>query len=269
MENSENPAQQLLKLSVSKTKVFAGCKKQFKFSYIQKLPKKDRDYNIVGSFCHRALEIFHSEYIKGCLLPYNISMADAFKKAYSEFKEKMTPEMKADAKEIITNYLQKIYAKQISTSNVLAVEKNFDLPLNEKLIIRGCIDKVSLDDDNVLHVSDYKTTKNVKYLKDDFFQLATYCYVVWLEDPSIEKVRASYILLRHNSELITKEFGIDEIKKIKAKYEDYADQINNETEFPANPTILCNYCDFTEYCEEGQRQTGQSIVPQKFGEIEY
>src|SRR5277367_5500485 len=94
-----------LRLSVSKTKTFAQCKKQYEFNYILKFPKKDRDYHVFGKFCHRVLEWFHLQYIDGCLLPYNVTMTDAFKVAWSEFKEKMTPEMKKECWEIVNKYL--------------------------------------------------------------------------------------------------------------------------------------------------------------------
>lgn len=257
-----------LRLSVSKTKTFLDCKAKFKFCYVEKLPRKDWDFHVFGKFCHLVLEEFHQAYIEGCLLPYNITMTDAFKKAWAEYKDKMTPEMKKDCWSIIDQYLRLITKdkKNNLPANVIAVEKKFELPVGENVILNGMIDRVQLDADNVIHVCDYKTVKNKKYIKNDFFQLLTYAYVIVSEDPSIERVRASYILLRHDFEYVTTEFTIPEIMKIKDKYLDYARQMNVETDFKPNPTVLCNFCDYLNLCPEGKTK---AFNQNTYGEVGY
>jgi CRISPR/Cas system-associated exonuclease Cas4 (RecB family) len=241
-----------LRLSVSKTKCYSGCKKQFYFNYIAKLPKKTRSYHITGTFVHATLEWFHNQYIQGCLLPYHLTMKDAFAYAWKEYKDKMTPEMKTDCFNLVNDYLKSISNTKM---NVLAMEKRFSLLLEENVVLNGAIDMIKLDDDGVLHVADFKTTKNKKYLINDHFQLLTYAFVLYMEDPTITKIRASYILLRHQAELSTVEFNLDEILKIKDVFLDYAKKIRNETEYEPNPTILCSYCDYLDSCETGQKQS--------------
>lgn len=257
-----------LRLSVSKTKTFADCKAKFKFCYVEKLPRKDWDFHVFGKFCHKVLEDFHQAYIEGCLLPYNIMMTDAFKAAWAEYKDKMTPEMKKDCWVIVDQYLRLVTKEKKNNlpANVIAVEKKFELPVGENVILNGMIDRIQLDADNIIHVCDYKTVKNKKYIKNDFFQLLTYAYVIVSEDPTIEKVRASYILLRHDFEYITTEFTVDEIMKIKDKYLDYAKQMNTETEFKPNPTVLCNFCDYLQLCPEGKTK---AFNQNTYGEVSY
>lgn len=255
-----------LRLSVSKTKTFLQCKRQFEFNYIHKLPKKDWDHHILGKFCHMVLEEFHKAYIDGCLLPYNITMTDSFKKALTEYKDKMNPAMKKECWEMIDQYLR-LVTKEKSDGlplNVISVEKRFELPIGENIILNGAIDRIQKDADNVVHVADYKTVKNKKYLKDDFFQLLTYAYVIVSEDPSIKKVRASYILLRHDFEYITTEFTKKDILQVKEKYLEYASQIRTENEYKPTPSALCNYCDFLDKCPEGKSKAFNQNV---YGEV--
>lgn len=258
----------ILKLSVSKTKTFLDCKKKYKFSYIQKLPKKERDYHIFGKFCHKVLEDFHIFYINGSTDLLHVAMSKAYKNALAEYKDKMTADMKSECKSIIDKYLQIVVEdkKNNKSPNVIACEKEFNFPINENVILNGMIDRVQIDADNVIHVCDYKTTKNKKFLKNDFFQLLTYAYVMIKDDPTIQKVRGSYILLRHDFEYITIEFGLPEILVIKEKYINYANQIMSETEFPPNPTILCNYCDFLDVCDSAGSIVKKS---EKFGEVSW
>jgi DNA-binding protein YbaB len=53
------------KLSVSKAKTFEDCKAKYKFSYIEKLPKKDWDFHVFGKFLHAILEEFHLQLMFG------------------------------------------------------------------------------------------------------------------------------------------------------------------------------------------------------------
>jgi RecB family exonuclease len=259
-----------LRLSVSKTKTFLSCKKKYEYTYIQKLPRKTQDFYTVGKFCHKALEDFHKifmdkHYMYESSRSYSIIMSKIFKDTYNLYKIDMTLEMKKECWDILNNYLKIISNKKVNNSfiNVIACEKGFEYNIENKIILNGSIDRIQLDDDNIIHIADYKTTKNKKYLKDDFFQLLTYAYIILMEDPSIDKIRASYILLRHDFEYITTEFIKSELIKVKDLYIDYANKILSEKEFKSNPTNLCKFCDYINVCEEGKKTDFSSI----FGEV--
>jgi len=257
--------EELLRLSVSKSKTFLDCKKKYQFTYIHKLPKKDQPFHIFGKFCHRVLEEFHNAYIKReSVLPYHLEMGNAFKTSWGEFQNSMTPEMKKECWSIIDKYLQIVSndKKNNISANVLACEKDFSVNIDNKVLLNGMIDRIQLDDDGVIHVADYKTTKDKRYLKNDWFQLLTYAYVILSDNPDISKVRTSYILLRHDFEYLTKEFSVSEILTIRDKFLNYADQIQKEKEFSPNPTYLCKWCDFNNVCP-------QSFKAPTFGEIDF
>jgi putative RecB family exonuclease len=257
-----------LRLSVSKTKTFLDCKLKYKFTYLEKLPRKDWEFHTFGKFCHRVLEVFHTAYIEGCLLPHNMMMGDAFKVAWAEYKDKMTSEMKKECWGLIDQYLRLIAKDKDKhfPSNVIAVEKRFEFPIDENIILNGAIDRIQLDDDGIIHVCDYKTAKNKKYLKNDWFQLMTYAYVILNEDPSIKKVRGSYIMLRHGFEYITTEFTAKQIRQVKDQFLKYAEQMTSEKDFKPNPTVLCNFCDHLELCPEGKTKSFNQPI---YGEVTY
>jgi len=256
------------RLSVSKTKTFLDCKAKYKYTYIDKLPRKTWDFHTTGKFCHKVLEDFHNTYINGSQEPYNTVMSRAFKGAVEEYRKDLTQDMKKECWQMIDQYLRIVTSnkKNNLTANVLACEKNFELLVGDKVILNGMIDRIQLDDDNVLHVCDYKTSKNKKYLKNDFFQLLTYAYVIVMEDPGVDKVRASYIMLRHNYEYITAEFTKPEILKISDKYLDYADQILKEKDFKPTVSNLCRFCDHVSICPEGRKKADPTNV---FGSVEW
>lgn len=239
------------RLSVSKTKCYSDCAKKYYFSYVLKLPKKEKDYFIFGKFLHQILEDFHAEYINGSVEATHKVMAKVYKNALIEYKPKMTTEALKEAYDIADSYLQKISSEKKPTSNIVAVEKEFSFNISDTIILNGMIDRIQIDDDDVLHLADYKTTKNKKYLKNDWFQLMTYGFVMLNENPDIKKIRGSYILLRHNFEYITKEFSANELLAVKQQYIDYAKSIEEEKLWRPNPTKLCLFCDYIDKCTEG------------------
>jgi putative RecB family exonuclease len=243
-----------LRLSVSKVKTFLSCKKKFKFTYIDKLPQQEFDFYTFGKFCHKVLENFHNTYINGSLEPYNKIMSQAFKDALIEFK--LTREIKKECWDLINKYLMIVTKnkKENKSSNIISCEKNFNFSIDKNIKLNGMIDRIQIDDDNVIHVGDYKTTKNKKYLKDDDFQLLTYAYYILSnEDTSAKKIRGSYILLRHDFENLTFEFNQSQILKIKDLYIKYGSQILSEKNYDPNANRLCEYCSFLNVCDEGKK----------------
>jgi ATP-dependent helicase/DNAse subunit B len=243
-----------LKLSVSKTKTWSSCRKQYEFNYILKLPRKDKDYHIFGKAIHLALESFHHAYIKGSVLPPHTEMFNAWKVAKAKYASLMTKEALKECFDILAYYLEWVGKRPKDfTSKVLATEEAFSFPLTDKVILNGYIDKINIDDDGLTHISDYKSTKNKKYLMDDWFQLLTYAFVVMTNKPDLEKVRVSYILLRHDFEHISKEVSREEVMTVKQTYLDYAADIEKTTVYEANPTPLCRTCDFLQECSDGKK----------------
>lgn len=257
-----------LKLSVSKVGCYDQCKKKYKFAYVHKLPRKDFEFHIFGKFCHKVLENFHKLVIDGDNEAPNSVMNKAFKSALTEYKDRLTPTMKKDSWDIINQYLKIINTnkKHYLSVNVIDCEKKFEFNIDNKIILNGYIDRVQIDDDNVLHVADYKTSKDNKKMKNNWFQLATYCYILFNENADVNEIRASYIMLRHNFEFITKVFYRKDMNDIKQQYLDYYDKINAETEYKATPSGLCSYCDYLENCDEGKKKANPSMV---FGEVSW
>jgi ATP-dependent helicase/DNAse subunit B len=64
LDSSKEKPKLDLSLSVSKAKTFDDCKAKYKFCYIQKLPRIDRDFHIFGKFLHSTLESFHKTIIQ-------------------------------------------------------------------------------------------------------------------------------------------------------------------------------------------------------------
>lgn len=273
----ERPKTELFNLSVSKAKTFKDCKAKYKYCYIEKLPRKEWEFQVFGKFIHEILENFHQKLMDGSCDPYNVLMGTCFKNSLANYK--VTPEQKADAFQILCKYLV-ILAKEKTEARMptcLAVEKEFYIEIDEKILLYGFIDKVQLDADGVLHVADYKTSSKADFLKKDWLQLLTYAYALYLEDPSLTKIRGSYVMLKLKKEdgsldeiqSVTRDFSIDEILEVSKSFRDFADQIKSEKLFRPKTSPLCSYCDYLDVCDAGKLfvESRSAKSNTKYGEV--
>jgi RecB family exonuclease len=247
-----------LTLSVSKAKTFVDCTGKYKFCYIDKLPRIDQDFHIFGKFLHQILENFHGSIIKDPSLKetwQDYLNGPAWDNAYEEYQELITGIQYKDAKKMIKEYQELL--EEDGLPNATAVEEPFYILLYDAdepdftVLLNGFIDRKQIDKDGLLHVIDYKTTKDPKYLKD-FFQLITYCFALMLKDEKIERARASFVLLRHNFDYLTKEFTRKEAYEVAEKFMKYAKSIRDEKLWRPNPQFLCKYCDYVDHCGQGK-----------------
>jgi putative RecB family exonuclease len=237
-------------LSVSKIKSFDQCPAKYRYCYIERLPSKPWDHFTFGNFMHKVLEDFYAALIKGDKTPYHKLMTNIFKEVAKseEFSDSLTMPQKKESWDILYNFL-KMITKQKDSPDVLSVESKFYIDINDgEVLLNGLIDRVQIDPDGILHVADYKTTKNKKYLVGDYFQLLTYAYVMCLNDTSIETLKASYILLRHNFESITQKYNRKRIMQVGKELVRYADKIINEKLWRPKPSKLCSWCDYNKEC---------------------
>ena len=257
-----------LRLSVSKVKTFLDCKRKFEFTYIQKLPRKTQDYLILGTMTHKVLEDFHAFLLAGETEPFNVLMLKAFKNGIEDHKHELTPEIKANCRDLVTKYLKLITEQKANGTmpNVISVERRFEVELPGQITMNGAVDRYDLDPDGVIQVVDYKSSKSSKYLVKDPFQLMTYAYVALKDDPKLTKVRGTYLMLKLNFEKITFEFTKDEILKVEDKFMEYAEQIRAEKNYDPTPSFLCSYCDHLNLCPEGKAKSYNANI---FGEVNW
>ena len=246
--------EKLLRLSVSKVKTFKDCAAKYRYTYIEKLPRKEWDFHVFGTYCHEILEKFHQEKLDGNGASNSNLMKIATDHSLEIYGNKLDLNQRAESEDIIKQYMTRLeeHCENDTTPEVLSVEKSFYIYIDGKVLLNGFIDKVQRDHDVILHVADYKTTKNKKYVKNDFMQLKTYAYVMCLEDPTIEVVRTSYVMLRHNCTLIEKEFSRKDIMRMEGVFLDYADKIGEENLYRPTPNSLCAFCDHITSCKAGR-----------------
>lgn len=252
-------------VSYSKLSTYKNCPKSYKYAYIDKLPRLDKPYTIFGQFCHQILETFHLEYINGSKKPIEDVMKESFILAKNEWNEKVTNEQVTEAFNIMQDYLY-----QLSDSpfpNISHVEKKIWVPIDDTLVLYGFIDRVQIDNDGIIHIIDYKTTKDERFLKDRT-QLLLYAYTMYLENKNIDKIRTSYIMLKQKMKLLSAEHTVKDLISAKNELLKTWETISLDKLYRATPIQWkCNNCDYIKYCKEGQRLVLKNKT--SFGEVDW
>ena len=118
--------------------------------------------------------------------------------------------------------------------------------IDDTLALLGKIDRIDRDSEGI-HIIDYKTGAPREL---DTLQLQMYgLIVVRTLDPA--PIRASYHYLETEdriTEAATEETMARALEDVRRQVA----AIVAEREYPANPGVLCGYCDFMEICRDGR-----------------
>lgn len=241
----------ILTLSPSRIKTYQQCPRKYYYNYVAKLPRKDWAHFQLGTFVHGALEYFHAEYRNDSgQLNLKGMMKEAFKMQREKTKKEnidtdLPSEILLEARDLLSEYLKRMETIGIG-SEILSLEEDFNLPINEKFSVQGIVDRIDRDRDGIMHIKDYKTTKNIKYMEP--FQLQVYGIHLTQRYPDIDRFRGSYIMLRHGGKHISYDFNAEDVQKQRQAVLDYAIKITEEERWIMKPGPLCNWCDFNDPC---------------------
>ena len=148
-------------LSPSRVDAFTTCPLAFRFASIEKLPEPPNVHATKGSLVHRALELLFVEEPADRTLTAALSALD---RAASEFQTdpeftllRLSPEAEAtfvdDAERLVRRYFT---MEDPTAIREIGVELRLEAKVGD-VTLRGIIDRLELDEDGELVVTDYKT----------------------------------------------------------------------------------------------------------------
>jgi len=274
----------MLKLSVSSMDTYSTCPKKYHYRYIEKvdIETEPQIATAFGTCAHLILELFHqkvtdetpqedwpkimakcckeafaSNEVDGAFLDQDVWYPESkYKKKIESFllqkRDKIPGGIFAKDKVngiiyirfMMQQYLDKL--REEGLPNVLYTEKDFKFEIRKGVVVRGFIDRVDKVSEDHLHVLDYKTSKNAKYLKE--FQLLVYAKALKLMFPNLKRITGSFMLLKHGFDEVSYELTDMEIEKCENKIVKSAKNILTEDKWIKKPGILCNWCDYKSIC---------------------
>src|SRR4051812_46506919 len=243
-------------LSPSKVSSFKDCALAFRFSTIDRLPEPPSPWAAKGTLVHRALELLFWEEEPGhrTLEAALAKLARARDEILGgeEFGALgLSPddeaEFLADAETLVGNYFQLEDPNQV---RVLGTELYLEAPLGT-LNLRGIIDRLELDDDGELVVTDYKTGK-APWAAREQSRLGGVHFYAFLCERLLGRRPARVQLLHLREPLAISTVPSEQSVRgleVRARAIWSAVELACQREdFRPRPSYLCDYCAFKDYC---------------------
>lgn len=146
--------------------------------------------------------------------------------------------------------------------NIVATEKRFYIPLNDKHVLNGVIDRVDKLPVGIFEVIDYKTSKSLPTQNDvdRDKQLCIYNFAVENLWPEAKDVRLTLYFLKFGQQITTTR-RTDEVESIKNEIIQTADKIEKNTDWAPKQNPLCNWCEYGNLCPLQKQKLKKDDVP--------
>lgn len=235
-----------VRLSFSRVDAWEQCGLKFRYRYVDRLPTAPRSYLSFGTSVHTALEAFHERTLFGMpseeeLLGFLYDGWDSAGFADQPREEQVTQYRRAQ------DVLRRYHARTAPTYRPAAeTEAWFELPIADRAIVVGSIDRVDVDDDGRFHVVDYKTGKlrSVAHVRESL-QLSIYalaCEHLYGQLPAT--VALDFVVA--GTPVVVAVEDLD-LAGAEERILQVADAVVAE-DYAPTPNRLCNWCDYRQAC---------------------
>ena len=242
-------------LSPSRVEAFTSCPMAFRFASIEKLPEPPGIHMTRGSLVHRALELFFMRPAAERTAP---RLEQALETALVEYRTDPdftglalgTDEIATfenECRELIANYLR---MEDPTTVREIGLELRLEAQV-DALTLRGIIDRLELDADGELIVTDYKTGRapSVNYEQKSLAGVHFYSFLC--ERVFGRRPRAIRLMYLKSGETITATPSAQSVKFITTRTQAVwraVERACQTGDFRPRPGPLCSGCAFQEWC---------------------
>jgi putative RecB family exonuclease len=253
------------KYSHSKLSCFEQCPFKFKLKYIDKIqPEIEKSIEAhLGTAVHGTLEWLYNQAKENTALTVDeilLRYTEAWQKDFSEAIEIVKQEFTAEdyfnkGVQFLLNYHKKHFPFQDGT---LEIEKKITINLGEngKHKIRGFIDRLVFNPTTKAYeVHDYKTSSYLPTQEkiDQDRQLALYSIAIKELYGLDKEVTLIWHYLAHDTKIESNRTN-QQLEELKQEIINLINKIETTNEFPKEKSILCDWCEFKNICQEMQRQ---------------
>jgi len=256
-----------LKLSPTAMNTWLTCRRQYFFQYVERKPAGPAKAHFsLGNSLHSALRDYALP-VGEQLPPAELLNKNWITAGYRD------AEMSEQIKSVAHVWLEQYLLNEGELAPI-GVERSVEYPRDD-YVLSGRIDRIDrrmIDGQEQLVIVDYKTGKGVPteaeargslalafYAVAAWRLLRTPCYRVELHHlPSGTRAVAT-----HTQESLTRQGArldsvAQEILEARAGYE--AAPVRADELFEPQPSAICRWCDFRDFCPEGQLQ-GEAVAP--------
>ncbi|HEY3144160.1 MAG TPA: PD-(D/E)XK nuclease family protein [Acidimicrobiales bacterium] len=242
-------------LSPSKVASFTDCALAFRYSAIDRLPQPPAPWSTKGTLVHMALERLHLldgpertlDAALGLLAEAATDLRDDPDYADLELDAEAEAEFHADAAELVRRYFQ---LEDPCGIKAIGVELSLDVNI-EGVRLRGIIDRLELDANGELVVTDYKTgsVPSVNFERKRLSGVHLYsllCEELLGKRPA----RVQLLYLRQPVAIITEptDQSTRGTRRSLAAVWQAVERACEREDFRPRPSRLCDYCAYQPYC---------------------
>jgi putative RecB family exonuclease len=242
-------------LSPSSMGCYTSCPLAFKFSYVQRLPEPPSAPASKGTLVHLALQHLHwrppaERTIDAALA--DLARASRELETDSEFTGlELTPDQleqfRSDAEVLVRRYFEMEDPTRVRT---IGVELKLSAQL-EKVTLRGIIDRLELDDDGELVITDYKTGSSPSERWEHKSLAGVHVYSVLCEQVFGRRPARVQLLYLSKPEAIIAEPSDVFMRGVSQRSGAVMEAVRRACsldDFRPKESALCNFCNFREFC---------------------
>jgi putative RecB family exonuclease len=244
-------------LSPSRVESFLSCPLAFRFSSIEKLPDLPSPAATRGSLVHRALELL---FLNQPTERTRAALDQAVEIAIAEYRTEpdftlleltaeQTERFDSDCRTLASNYLE---MEDPTTVREIGLELRLEAPVGD-LTLRGIIDRLELDADGELVVTDYKTGRapSPNWERKSLSGLNFYSFLC--ESLFGKRPAAIRLMYLSSKETITATPTEQSTRflttRTSAVWKAVATACARD-DFRPRQGPLCNYCSYQQWCPE-------------------
>jgi len=244
-------------LSPSRVEAFLSCPLSFRFSSIEKLPDLPSVASTRGSLVHRALELL---FIRPASDRTPAALDRAVENAIAEYRTSpdftllgldvdQTAKFDHECRTLAANYLE---MEDPTSIREIGLELKLEAPVGE-LTLRGIIDRLELDADGELIVTDYKTGRapSPNWERKSLSGLNFYSFLC--ESLFGKRPAAIRLMYLSSKETITATPNAQStrflVTRTNAVWKAVATACERD-DFRPRQGPLCNYCSYQRWCPE-------------------
>jgi putative RecB family exonuclease len=242
-------------LSPSSMGCFTSCPLAFRFSYVQRLPEPPSAPASKGTLVHLALQ--HLMWRPADERTVDAALADLQRASRelasdSEFSGlELTPEeleqFRADAEVLVRRYFELEDPRNVRT---IGVELKLTAVL-EKVSLRGIIDRLELDENDELVITDYKTGSTPSERWEHKSLAGVHVYSMLCEQVFGRRPSRVQLLYLSKPEAIIAEPSDVSLRGVSQKSGAVMEAVRracSRDDFRPKESALCNFCSFREFC---------------------
>jgi putative RecB family exonuclease len=242
-------------LSPSKVASFKDCALAFRFSTIDRVPEPPSPWATKGTLVHRALELLFCEPPPARTLPTALACLERARAEMAtdpelvglELDAEAAAQFAAEAEALVRRYFR---LEDPSTIHPIGLELRLEAQVGS-LTLRGIIDRLELDDDGGLVVTDYKTGKVPGVISEQSRLGGVHFYAFLCE--RVLGRRPSRIQLLYLSEPVAivatpSDQSIRGLEQRTQAIWKAVERACANDDFRPRPSALCSWCSFHDYC---------------------